>query len=382
MKKIGIATPYKVANYGTKLQAYAIATYIKSISDEEVEIINYTPSSDRRIGTIIRKSISIKRNIARINKILAKKNVANIINPKLLEARRNAINSFDIRLPLGQSINGYSELKKYSKQFDCIICGSDQIWLPDNIMDQYYTLDFCDANVRKGSYAASLGVESINKKQQLSYIRFLKKLDFISLREDSGKKIINAFLPEKKIEWVCDPTFLLPKEHWRQVETRPEILDSISSKYVFCYFLGTDAEQRKIVSEYAKKNNLLVLSVANFKGYCEEDTLLTDIQLYDLTVNQFLYLIDNAQMVCTDSMHATVFSIIFENNFVTFERFKRDDKNSRNSRIYSLLKAVGLENRLISDTNMPVDDIKYDEINLQKEDYIRKSQKFIREEIV
>ena len=122
--------------------------------------------------------------------------------------------------------------------------------------------------------------------------------------------------------------------------------------------------------------------MANFKGFCEADTKLTDVQLYDLTVNEFLYLIHNAEMVCTDSMHATIFSIIFETNFVTFERFKKSDQNSRNSRIYSLLQVMGLENRLHTDGAISEEKIEFEMVAKAREAYVAFSKNYIMEEIV
>lgn len=384
MKKIGIATPFKVPNYGTKLQAYAISTYISSVYDGEVEILNYNPSSDRRISTVFRKAFSIKRNIARIKRILNKQAVEKSADPVLIQKRKASINAFDNLYQLSKPINGFQMLQEKSSEYDCIICGSDQIWLPGNLQDKYYTLEFCrNKDVKKGSYAASLGVETLTEKEKKAYAGFLSKLDFISVREDIGRDLLQSFFKAKPITWVCDPTFLLDKENWVQLEQKPSILDEDESGYIFCYFLGTDESPRITVSEYAKEHGLKVLTVANFKGYCEADTSLTDYQLYDLSVNEFLYLIHHANLVCTDSMHATIFSIIFENQFVTFERFKKDDANSRNSRIYSLLSVMGLEKRLIEgNATIPDENIDYFLVKPKREAHINASKQFISREIL
>lgn len=379
---IGIATPFKVENYGTKLQAYAISEYLKIASGEETEIINFSPSDDHRLQMLLRKSFSIKRNIARIKKIVRKKQFKNIVSVELQKERAKSINAFDVVLPLSKKVNNWGDLKNISRRYNCIVSGSDQIWLPDNLKDHYYTLEFCEDDTKKGSYAASLGIENLNPKQKLAYIKFLKKLDFISVRENIGRDLLNSFFKEKKIAWVCDPTLLLTQKQWSKLESRPCFLDSISGGFIFCYFLGTDERHRQVVYEYARKNGLLIFSVANFKGICEADTKLTDVQLYDLTVNEFLYLIHNAELVCTDSMHATIFSIIFERNFVTFERFKKNDYNSRNSRLYSLLKVMGLEQRLFSGDNISNEKIDFAKVSYAKKKYIELSKKYIAEEIV
>ena len=378
MGKIGIATPFKVQNYGTKLQAYAISKYISNEYDGTVEILNYTPSSDRRIKTVLRKLLSPSRNIARFRRIIAKNEMPQL-DQKYLKARKLAINSFDKLLPLSKSISGYKELRAASREYDCIICGSDQIWLPDNLKDQYYTLEFCNnEKTKKGSYAASLGVHNLAEKEKKQYARFLKGLDFISVRERVGKELLQSFYNQKNIEWVCDPTLLLTQEQWRAIEKKPAILDEHSCKYVFCYFLGTQEEPRKKVYAYAKEKGLKIVTVADFKKYCEADHKYSDIQLYDLSVNEFLYMIDHASLVCTDSMHATIFSVIFESDFAVFERFMNSDKNSRNSRIYSLLMMLGLNNRLVTNGRIPDGQIDFDAVAFAKGEYIASSRKFIK----
>ena len=177
---------------------------------------------------------------------------------------------------------------------------------------------------------------------------------------------------------MCDPTFLLTKQQWEVLEHRPSFFHDFSKKYIFCYFLGADKNHRRVVYDYAKDHDLLIFSIANFKGVCDADIYLTDVQLYNLSVNEFLYLINHAEMVCTDSMHATIFSIIFETNFITFERFKRDDHNSRNSRIYSLLSVMGLESRLFSGGDIPEKSINFDKIALAKMEYINYSKIILR----
>ena len=199
MKKIGIATPFRVANYGTKLQAYAISEYLRITSNGETEIINYSPSDDHRLHVIFRKSFSLKRNKARLQKILSKRDVNKNIDKRKQTERIQSINKFDNLLPLGNKISSWSELKASSDKYDCVVCGSDQIWLPDNLKDQYYTLEFCDDKIKKGSYAASLGVEVLNTKQKKAYQKFLEKLDFISVREDIGRDLLKSFFQKRKL---------------------------------------------------------------------------------------------------------------------------------------------------------------------------------------
>lgn len=62
-----------------------------------------------------------------------------------------------------------------------------------------------------------------------------------------------------------------------------------------------------------------------------------------------IYELPNADYVCTDSFHCTAFSIQYEKNFTVFHRFEKKDKNSTNTRLYSLLEQLNLGTRIIDD---------------------------------
>lgn len=56
--------------------------------------------------------------------------------------------------------------------------------------------------------------------------------------------------------------------------------------------------------------------------------------------SEFLYLLRNAEIILTDSFHATVFSILFHKKFITFSR----EGLNMNSRIVSLADMIGKKN--------------------------------------
>ena len=82
-----------------------------------------------------------------------------------------------------------------------------------------------------------------------------------------------------------------------------------------------------------------------------------NFELYLSRVEEFLYLIDHAELVCTDSFHACVFSIIFGKQFVVVGNQERGL-----TRIFSLLEMFGLQDRLVNN----IDDIK----KLSKIDFV------------
>ena len=87
---------------------------------------------------------------------------------------------------------------------------------------------------------------------------------------------------------------------------------------------------------------------------------------------QFVNLISYASYVCTDSFHGSVFSTLYERPFFTFSRYTGDGADSTNSRLYSYLKLIGMEERLykpdheILNEDLKTPDFTGAKVNLEK----------------
>ena len=97
------------------------------------------------------------------------------------------------------------------------------------------------------------------------------------------------------------------------------------------YFLGgINPDKMDMIAKFSEE-----------KGYQQVDLLNSaQGQYYASSPSEFLYWIKNAELICTDSFHAVVFSVIFKRPFVVFDR---DDGKSMNSRINTLLSELDLE---------------------------------------
>lgn len=360
---IGLCTPFQVDNYGTKLQAYAVQEKIRSMGFE-VEIVNFDRRSDLRLSMLIRRYCNkefIKLKLAKHQRIVKQDNNTDI----KLRLRRDAINSFDnTHYQMSTKIKGYNALVKHAERYDAVICGSDQIWLPMSINNPTTTLEFVPDKCRKIAFAPSFGVSEIPKNLLGRYKDFLEKFDALSVREEEGSKIIKEIC-DINAEVVLDPTLAVNPLIWDKLSDTGRKL--VSDEYIFCYFLGANEEHRKKVAELAKETGLKVVTLPHFKKYVLADEKYTDIQLYDVTPCDFVRLIKEASFVCTDSFHATVFSVLYHKPFFTFERFKKTDKQSANSRIYTLLGTLGLQHRLVNENDMC--SLKTDKIDYTKVDY-------------
>ena len=68
--------------------------------------------------------------------------------------------------------------------------------------------------------------------------------------------------------------------------------------------------------------------------------------MYLSRVEEFLYLIDHAELVCTDSFHACVFSILFNTPFLVVNRQQKGVADMT-SRLDTLLGLFDMKNRYI-----------------------------------
>ena len=193
------------------------------------------------------------------------------------------------------------------------------------------------------SYATSFGVSSIPEKYEEIYGKFLKRIDCLSVRETSGVSLIKK-LSNKNAKLVCDPTLLLTKKEWMDIQKKDRL---IKDKYIFCYFLGKNLEHRKFVERLKSHTGYKIVSINHCDEYVKYSDKFADIVPYDVGPGEFINYIRNAEYVCTDSFHGTVFSLINNVDFFTFRRFNSKSKMSTNTRIDSLLEVVDMKDRLI-----------------------------------
>lgn len=344
MKKIGLAVCYDTKNYGSQLQVLATIKKIEELG-YSTEIIRY---QKKITPAFIIQTIPRLFNISFLKSKLSgndrDKGVKNY--PEYLEKIKIRNNRFDIFVKkyftnLSLPYKGWETLVKDSgKNYDAFLCGSDQLWLPNNLGSHFYTLEFAPNNKNKIAYATSFGVSEIPQRQKRGFKKFLDRFQYLSTREIAGQKIIEE-LTGKKVQVVCDPTLLLGAEGWTKLIPDKEIL---SEPYIFCYFLGRAEEHRKIADKFRRKTGLKMVSCPFLDHFVETDISFGDIQMFDIDSADFINLIRHAEYVLTDSFHGSVFSILYHKKFMTFNRFN-DGANSRNSRIDSLCTLLGLSDR-------------------------------------
>ena len=375
-----MVTCYFKSNYGSLLQAYATQKFLDSLKIEN-ETINIDKNIDFKKGkrkyytSQIFNFTFVKSKLGMIKLKFDKK--FNKELGKNISIREKKFKEFRNQFRLTKELNTYAELKEYCKNFDNVLVGSDQLWLPVNVVSDYYTLNWVPDEINKISFSTSFGVSSIPEKYEELYKKFLNRINYLSTREESGKKIIKD-LTGRDAKIVCDPTLLFNKEEWMDIQEKEAI---IKEKYILCYFLGNSIEYRKFAERLKEKKGCKIISINHCDEYVKYSDVFADETPYDIGPAEFLNLIRNAEYVCTDSFHGTVFSLINNVNFFVFRRYNKKSKISTNSRLDSLLGIVNLKERLL-EGNEDIDktiemNIDFSNVNKKLEEFRSDSKEFL-----
>lgn len=384
-RKVGIVSCYFKHNYGSMLQAYATQKVL-----DNMEIPNETINIDENIDFANGKKKYYMSQITNIPFIKSKLGMVKLkldkkINKNLgnnIQIRDNKYKEFEKNFRLTKPYKTYRELSEQCANYSDVIVGSDQLWLPVNVVADYYTLNWVPDNVNKVSYATSFGVSTVPDKYKNDYKKFLNRINCLSTREEAGIKLVEQ-LSDNKATLVCDPTLLLNKEEWMDIQKEEPI---IKEKYILCYFLGKNIEHRKFAERLKEKTGCKIVSLNHADEYVKYSDKFCDYAPYDIGPAEWINLIRNAEYVCTDSFHGTVFSLINNTKFFTFERYSnKNSKVSTNSRIYSLLGIVDLKERILSGTENVDDVIKmqinFDNVNEKLDKFRESSKGFLKNSI-
>lgn len=349
-KKVGMAINYNYPDYGGMLQAYASFRKIRDLGydPEAINIDALSADIKNRKLKYFAKNIldfSIVKEKSRIvyKKIKARtnKNLGSNLDKRYAAFEKFCLSHFKV----SNQYSSWTELEAGCRNYSSVVVGSDQLWLPSNIAGDYYTLSFVPDEVKKIAYATSFGISTIARGQERKIHDYLSRIDFLSAREESGQNIIKE-ATGRDVPLVCDPALLLNAEEWDEDATKGKLIDS---KYIFCYFMGNNPWQRNFVRKLKAETGFKIVALLHLDQYIKSDEEYVDDAPYAVSPLDFINLVRNAEFVCTDSFHGTVFSNIYQKEFFTFIRFKQNATLSTNSRISTLLKIIGAEDRLATE---------------------------------
>lgn len=358
MKKTAIVSCYFQHNYGSMLQAYATQMALDKLDyeNETIDIAGFNHEIKKaKILYFAKASLTSDILISKLGmakNVLIKKFSKNDY-ARLSKVRSDRFDAFGKKyFRLSSRYSSKEELgKKCDENYSSVLVGSDQLWLPGNIAADYYTLNFVPTTVNSIAYATSFGQSSLPKDSAKKATIFLKKIKHIGVREESGQKLVKK-LAGRNVPVVCDPTLLFTGDEWMKIQKKEPI---IKGKYILCYFLGNNPPHREFAEKLKKETGCKIVALTHLDEFVKSDEGYADETPYNIDPADFLNLIRNAEYVCTDSFHCSVFSILYKKEFYTFRRYNRNTRQSTNSRLDTLFKITGIEGRLLAGHEKIVD---------------------------
>lgn len=228
MRKVGIMSMQRIANYGSFLQAYALKQLIEELSCK-VEFVDY------HVGAPV-----IAENADSKNKFVRKV--------------EKGLETFQYQAPFAHKLSfirykqtfskkympllGITDEMNYNPTLDCLVIGSDEVFncIQKNSNVGYSLELFGKDNHAKRllTYAASFGnttLEKLEKYKKADEVGvLLKKFDAISVRDANSGAIVER-LTEKKPVYNLDP--VLTYDYMNCCDKIPQL--RVDEKYLILY---------------------------------------------------------------------------------------------------------------------------------------------------
>lgn len=350
MKKVGIMSMQRIANYGSFLQAYALKQLIEEL-DCKVEFVDY------HVGNPV-----VTENRGSRSKILRKLK-------KGLETFRYQASFADKLLFIRYKQNfahkympllGITDQMNYNPELDCLVIGSDEVFncIQENSNVGYSPELFGKNNraQRLITYAASFGnttLEKLEKYQKAEEVgRLLKKIDAISVRDANSGTIVESLTGQKPM-YNLDPVLIYDYIHC--CDKIPSIRTDEKYLILYAYAGRISNSEADWITTYARNNKLKVYAIGGIQK-------CTD-RFIDCSPFEVLAYFKNAEEVITDTFHGSIFSIITHRQFTTLIRKSVGNNYGNEEKLVDLLKRLGLSDR------MTFDICETEKINRKKIDY-------------
>lgn len=331
-KKIAIITYHRSYNYGAALQSYATVCFFESLGYSP-RIIDYYPANLRDYGTY-KSSFYDVSNATRPFLIRC---LLTLLKTPGYKRLKRAFDPFINReLPLTRAYYSEDELKEELPDADIFCTGSDQVWnnYYTRKFDDVFFLGFVPETKTKISFSSSFGKSRFSEDENKYIKEHLDKYDYISVRENSGIKILEN-LGYTDCDLLLDPTLMIQPSVWREFASSA----MFDFEYVLVYQLHGDSDTFDRAYEIASRNNLKIVRIITMPHQRTRGC----INVVTPDIRQFVSLFANARIVVTDSFHGTVFSIIYNKKLAVTMPKRFGD------RITTLANAIGAEKMILGD---------------------------------
>ena len=258
-----------------------------------------------------------------------------------------------------------ADLSKITDDYDYFVVGSDQVWNPHFSDLEHCFLTFAPKEKRI-AYAASISCPDIPEKDKPLFKQGLTEMAHISMREQAGADMVKSF-SGREVPVVVDPTLLLTADEWRKVSRQPAWYHG--EDYILTYFLGARPE---VVEKLSQETGLPVVNILDRDVY----------EHYVISPDEFLWAIEHAKLLYTDSFHGTVFSIKYNKQFVTLIRKGVEQVYGNSEKLEDLLKTFNLGNRELTNVSdledKLLETIDYEPVNMKISSEKQKALDYLR----
>ncbi len=337
--KIGIMTFHWAHNYGAALQVYALSSYLERTLGADVRIIDFRTERQEKVNNILPRIGLHNLTVKRLGRYLV-----TLCSHRSLNRRRSRFEEFSREcFTHTRHYADYKALSTDPPLLDCVICGSDQVFNPrvvpeEELMAYCLKPPFPSQNTRKIAYAPSFGSVDIPDCVREAMGACLKEFEYLSAREQDGADLLGA-MTGKRVPRVLDPVFLLEADDWRAI-SRP--VDGVQPPYILCYALNGRRALDAMVAKVKQLTGLpIVLLTSNVVSHIRADKTI-----YDAGPREFVWLMDNAGFIVTDSFHGQAFANLFEKPF-----YSQIATPYVAERIRGFLRILSLEDRIANDAD-------------------------------
>lgn len=266
--KIGIVTVTYVNNFGSHLQTFALQQTIRSMGFQ-TEIISpkglSKEISKRRYAYLLSRLYDFNelKSYSSVLKIKIAQRLDKGFGRALKQRAQKFISFAEKEYKFSPITSSWAELTNLCKGYSAVVIGSDQNWRPANIAGGYYTIEYVPEDINKVAYSTSFGISRVIPSQNEKAKFFLSRINHLSVREDSGRRIIKDLI-DRDVPVVCDPTLLLAKSEWEryiETESQTDLTDIVQTSYILCYYLGENPMHRQFAKKLREKTGYKIVSI-------------------------------------------------------------------------------------------------------------------------
>lgn len=333
MKKVGIMSMQRIANYGSFLQAYALKQLIEE-NGNKVEFVDYhrgTPiikdntDDNNKFKRKIKKGLEIFRYEAPLlHKIL------------FIKYKQKFIKNY---MPL----LGVTKEMNYNSELDCLVIGSDEVF---NCIQKNtnvgYSLELFGKNSKAKkviSYAASFGNTTLDKLKKYGKSEeigsLLSLFNAISVRDNNSGEIIKE-LTKKEVIYNLDPVLIY--DYIKHCNKIPKFASNEKYLILYAYSGRISKEEANWIKLYAKNKGLKIYVIGGIQSCADKFISCSPFEV--------LTYFKNAEEIITDTFHGTIFSIITHRKFSTLIRKSIGNSYGNEEKLKDLLKRLNLEFRM------------------------------------